>query len=132
MLTRMIAVALVLFLSPAFRDASRRRSLVRGPVEFVVAVARLTDRRTLPPTVEGSMDRDDNPLKHAPHTASAVVAEVWRHRYGREQAAYPMASLRHAKYWPPIGRVDNVYGDRNLFCSCVPVAVYETTVEDKA
>jgi glycine dehydrogenase len=69
----------------------------------------------------GALPRDDNPLKHAPHTALAVCAGDWPHRYTREQAAYPLASLRESKYWCPVARVDNVYGDRNLFCSCVPV-----------
>ena len=70
---------------------------------------------------EGRMDRDDNPLKHAPHTAAVIAADDWSHGYGRELAAYPLKSLRHGKYWVPVGRADNVYGDRNLFCSCVPV-----------
>jgi len=73
----------------------------------------------------GRMDRADNPLKHAPHTASALLADSWPHRYTREQAAYPLASLRQNKYWPPVGRADNVYGDRNLFCSCPPVEDYQ-------
>jgi glycine dehydrogenase len=73
---------------------------------------------------EGRMDRADNPLKHAPHTAASLLDE-WTHRYSREQAAYPLASLRNAKYWPPVGRADNVYGDRNLFCSCVPIEAYK-------
>jgi glycine dehydrogenase len=68
---------------------------------------------------EGRLDRVDNPLKHAPHTALALTADVWSHRYTREQAAYPLPWVRERKYWPPVGRVDNVYGDRNLFCSCV-------------
>jgi len=70
---------------------------------------------------EGRMDREDNPLKNAPHTAGVVMADDWKHAYGRELAAYPVKSLRHGKYWVPVGRADNVYGDRNLFCSCVPV-----------
>ena len=70
----------------------------------------------------GALPRDNNPLKHAPHTAAAVVGDAWEHPYTREQAAFPVASLKAGKYWPTIGRVDNVYGDRNLFCSCVPVA----------
>ena len=70
----------------------------------------------------GELPRDDNPLKHAPHTALAVSASDWSHPYTRERAAYPVASLRDAKYWCPVARVDNVYGDRNLFCSCAPVA----------
>jgi glycine dehydrogenase len=75
---------------------------------------------------EGRADRADNPLKHAPHTAAAVTADAWSHAYRREEAAYPLAALRATKYWPPVARVDNVYGDRNLFCSCVPVADYAT------
>jgi glycine dehydrogenase len=71
---------------------------------------------------EGRADRVDNVLKHAPHTAAAVAADDWPHRYKRADAAYPVASLREAKYWPPVARVDNVYGDRHLFCSCPPVA----------
>ena len=71
------------------------------------------------------MDRADNPLKHAPHTASVLLADGWEHRYPRAQAAYPLPSLRHNKYWPPVGRADNVYGDRNLFCSCVPIDAYK-------
>jgi len=75
---------------------------------------------------EGRADRDDNPLKHAPHTAAVVVADDWKHAYPREQAAYPLPSLVARKYWPPVGRADNAYGDRNLFCSCVPVSDYAT------
>jgi glycine dehydrogenase len=74
---------------------------------------------------EGRADRADNVLKHAPHTAAAVTADHWNHAYRREDAAYPVASLREAKYWPPVARVDNVYGDRNLFCSCIPVSAQE-------
>ncbi len=70
----------------------------------------------------GEWPRDDNPLKHAPHTAAAVAASDWSHPYTREQAAYPLPALRQGKYWAPVGRVDNVWGDRHLFCSCVPVA----------
>ena len=69
----------------------------------------------------GALDRSDNPLKHAPHTAAAVCADAWAHAYSRRQAAYPVASVAEGKYWCPVARVDNVYGDRNLFCSCVPV-----------
>lgn len=72
----------------------------------------------------GSWDREDNPLKHAPHTAEQVVGDNWQHAYGRETAAYPLPALRRSKYWSPVGRVDNVYGDRNLFCSCVPLDAF--------
>jgi glycine dehydrogenase len=74
--------------------------------------------------VSGEFDREDNPLKHAPHTAQVVMADGWSHKYSREQAAYPVASLRKQKYWPPVGGADNVYGDRNLFCACVPMSEY--------
>jgi glycine dehydrogenase len=73
---------------------------------------------------EGKSDREDNPLKHAPHTAAVVVADDWTHTYSRETAAYPLASLITRKYWPPVGRADNAYGDRNLFCSCIPLSEY--------
>jgi glycine dehydrogenase len=69
----------------------------------------------------GEWDRVDNPLRNAPHTAQDVCADEWPHQYGREQAAYPVASLRAAKWWPPVGRVDAAGGDRNLVCSCPPV-----------
>jgi glycine dehydrogenase len=73
----------------------------------------------------GVLHRADNPLKHAPHTAAAVSSDEWKHGYSREQAAYPLKSLRAWKYWSPVGRVDNVYGDRNLVCSCPPLSDYE-------
>jgi glycine dehydrogenase len=73
---------------------------------------------------EGRMDKDDNPLRNAPHTAAMVMAETWAHDYSRELAAFPLASLKRQKYWPPVGRVDNVYGDRNVMCSCVPMSAY--------
>ncbi|ACY16422.1 aminomethyl-transferring glycine dehydrogenase [Haliangium ochraceum] len=66
----------------------------------------------------GRADREDNPLKRAPHTAQQVSADNWERGYSREQAAYPVASLREYKYWPPVARVDNAYGDRNLVCTC--------------
>ncbi|GHA70231.1 glycine dehydrogenase (decarboxylating) [Formosimonas limnophila] len=72
----------------------------------------------------GELPADDNPLKHAPHTAAVVSADEWTHAYPRSQAAYPVASLRSRKYWPPVSRADNVYGDRNLFCSCIPISEY--------
>ena len=73
----------------------------------------------------GKLDREDNPLRHAPHTAGVVLADTWDRKYTRELAAYPVASLRDAKYWPPVGRADNSYGDRNLFCACVPLEEYK-------
>ncbi|MDE2077519.1 MAG: aminomethyl-transferring glycine dehydrogenase [Burkholderiales bacterium] len=74
----------------------------------------------------GQQPKDDNLLKNAPHTAAALLKSDWPHAYSREAAAYPVASLRKQKYWSPVGRVDNVYGDRNLFCSCLPVSEYQS------
>ncbi len=73
---------------------------------------------------QGGWPQDDNPLKNAPHTAASLLVAEWHHPYPRELAAYPLGNQAHAKYWPPIGRIDNVYGDRNLLCSCVPVGDY--------
>jgi glycine dehydrogenase len=72
----------------------------------------------------GEWPRDDNPLKNAPHTAPALLKPDWPHAYSREQAAYPTASLLQNKYWAPVGRVDNVWGDRNLMCQCSPMSAY--------
>jgi glycine dehydrogenase len=73
---------------------------------------------------EGSADREDNVLKNAPHTAAVVTSDAWDHKYTREAAAYPLKSLVTRKYWSPVGRADNAYGDRNLMCSCVPISEY--------
>jgi glycine dehydrogenase len=73
---------------------------------------------------QGNWPRDNNPLKHAPHTAASLLGAVWERPYSRELGAFPVASLKAVKYWPTIGRVDNVYGDRNLFCSCIPLSDY--------
>ena len=74
----------------------------------------------------GQFSLDDNPLVHAPHTAAVVTADNWTRGYSRSQAAYPVTSVRANKYWPPVGRLDNVYGDRNLICSCPLISDYET------
>ena len=74
---------------------------------------------------EGRADRRDNPLHGAPHTALEAAADSWSHAYGREQAVFPAPWVREHKFWPAVGRIDNVWGDRNLFCSCPPVASYE-------
>ena len=74
----------------------------------------------------GQFELDDNPLVGAPHTAAVVSADSWTRNYSRSQAAYPLASLRENKYWPPVGRLDHVFGDRNLVCSCPSISDYET------
>ena len=74
---------------------------------------------------DGRLDRQDNPLKHAPHTALQVSGSEWKHAYPRELAAFPLPSLKQHKYWPPVSRVDNVHGDKNVFCACIPVDAYK-------
>jgi glycine cleavage system P protein (glycine dehydrogenase) len=71
----------------------------------------------------GAWPREDNPLRNAPHTAEEIAGE-WRHPYSREQAAYPLPSLRSSKFWPPVKRVDQVFGDRNFFCACPPTEAW--------
>jgi glycine dehydrogenase len=83
-------------------------------------------RTEIDEVVSGKADRADNVLKHAPHTAEVVSATRWRHAYTREQAAFPLPFVRAKKFWPPVGRIDNPYGDRNLFCSCPPVDTFES------
>ena len=75
----------------------------------------------------GYFDKTDNPLKNAPHTHVELTANEWKHKYDRETAAYPSATLKSYKYWPPVARVDNVYGDKNLFCSCPSMDEYKET-----
>ena len=77
----------------------------------------------------GRLDRADNPLKNAPHTAARVTADDWTHPYSRKQAAFPLPFVAAAKYWPPVARVDNAYGDRNLVCTCAPLADYAQAAE---
>ncbi|MEJ1096596.1 MULTISPECIES: aminomethyl-transferring glycine dehydrogenase [unclassified Pseudoxanthomonas] len=78
---------------------------------------------------EGKLDPEDNPLKNAPHTATMVAGSEWAHAYPRELAAFPLPSLKLQKYWPPVARVDNVYGDKNVFCSCVPIEAFAGEIE---
>jgi glycine dehydrogenase len=73
---------------------------------------------------QGTMDRQDNPLKNAPHTADDVTADAWDHPYGREQAVFPAPWVRERKFWPYVNRVDNPWGDRNLTCTCPPMEAY--------
>jgi glycine dehydrogenase len=91
--------------------------------------AMLAIRGEIAAIAAGRLDRADNPLKHAPHTAQEVMAESWPHRYSRAQAAFPLPWVAAAKYWPPVKRVDNVYGDRNLVCTCAPLEAYAAAAE---
>ena len=86
--------------------------------------AMIAIRQEIAQIERGERDATDNVLKNAPHTAQMLLAEDWHHDYPRQQAAYPVASLRDNKYWPPVGRVDNAWGDRNLVCACLPIEAY--------
>ena len=74
---------------------------------------------------KNEFDKLDNPLKNAPHTYLELASNEWKHKYTREEAAFPSEHLRHNKYWAPVARVDNVYGDRNLVCSCPSMDEYK-------
>ncbi|WP_084963451.1 aminomethyl-transferring glycine dehydrogenase [Thermoactinospora rubra] len=89
-------------------------------VEAMVAI-----RGEIAKVASGEYDRTDNPLRNAPHTAEHVSSDTWEHPYTRAEAAYPVPSLREAKYWSPVRRIDQAYGDRNLVCACPPLEAYE-------
>jgi glycine dehydrogenase len=91
--------------------------------------AMIAIREEITAVQEGRLDAQDNPLCNAPHTLEDVTASSWEHPYSRELAAYPVASLRRYKYWAPVNRVDNVYGDRHLFCSCPSIDAYRQEEE---
>jgi glycine dehydrogenase len=86
--------------------------------------AMIAIRGEIQAVIDGKADPEDNVLKNAPHTAAAVSADDWAHPYSREQAAYPLPFVRERKFWPSVGRIDNPFGDRNLFCTCPPIEEY--------
>lgn len=87
--------------------------------------AMIAIREEIAKVASGAYDRTDNPLRNAPHTADSLVADEWGHPYSRTEAAYPLPSVREGKYWSPVRRIDQAYGDRNLVCSCPPLEAYE-------
>ncbi|HJE57882.1 MAG TPA: aminomethyl-transferring glycine dehydrogenase [Nocardiopsis listeri] len=87
--------------------------------------AMIAIRGEIDKVAKGEWDAEDNPLRGAPHTAEALTADEWDRGYTRSEAAYPLPSLRQDKYWPPVGRIDQAYGDRNLVCSCPPPEAFE-------
>jgi glycine dehydrogenase len=89
---------------------------------FIAAMVSI--RQEIKKIETGEWPQDNNPLKHAPHTAASLLVAEWARPYSREIAAFPIPELKQTKYWPSVGRVDNVWGDRHLTCSCVPVADY--------
>ncbi len=86
--------------------------------------AMIAIRAEIDAIAKDEMDAEDNPLRNAPHTVHVIGSDDWTHPYTREQAAWPMAWLRDAKFWPSVGRIDNAWGDRNLVCSCPPMSEY--------
>ncbi len=94
---------------------------------FIAAMAAIAGE--IAAVARGDWPRDDNPLKAAPHTAQALAVEHWPHAYARAVAAFPLPWVAAAKYWPPVARVDNVYGDRNLVCTCAPLSAYAEAAE---
>jgi glycine dehydrogenase len=84
--------------------------------------AMIAIRREIQAVIDGKADPKDNVLKNAPHTAAAIASSEWTHPYSREEAVFPLPFVKERKFWPSVGRIDNPYGDRNLFCSCPPVA----------
>ncbi len=89
---------------------------------FVTALE--TIRAEIRAVAEGKLDKQDNPLKNAPHTLAEVTASEWKHSYSREQAAFPAPWLKQHKFWPTVARIDNAYGDKHLVCACPSVESY--------
>jgi glycine dehydrogenase len=87
--------------------------------------AMIAIRKELQDIIDGKLDKTDNPLKNAPHTIVTVMSNSWNHSYTREQAVFPVPSLKKNKFWPSVGRIDNTYGDRNIFCVCPPMEEYK-------
>jgi glycine dehydrogenase len=95
---------------------------------FIEAMASI--RGEIKRVEDGAWDAKDNPLKHSPHTVADVAAEDWPHKHSRDEAAFPVPSLKDgSKYWPPVNRIDQVYGDRHLVCSCPPLEAYQNAAE---
>jgi glycine dehydrogenase len=90
----------------------------------------LAIRAEIDQVADGTWDLAGSPLRNAPHSAASVVSDAWDKPYSRELAAYPVAALRAAKYWPPVRRIDGAKGDRNLVCSCPPIEAYADDVAE--
>jgi glycine dehydrogenase len=93
---------------------------------FITAL--LSIREEIRAVEKGEIAAEDSPLRYAPHTVAALVGD-WDRKYSRETGCFPPGAFRVDKYWPPVGRVDNVYGDRNLICTCPPVESYAEAAE---
>jgi glycine dehydrogenase len=88
--------------------------------------AMISIRQEIAEVENGQADPEDNVLKHAPFTAEILLKTEWNHKFSRERAAFPLPWLRSNKYWPPVSRVDNAYGDKNIVCQCPPIDSYQS------
>jgi len=104
-------------------ESENKRELDRF-CETMIAI-----RKEIEDVRQGRVKAEDSLLRHAPHTHRLLIAEDWARPYTKQQAFYPLSHINDDKYWPPVGRIDNVYGDRHLFCSCLPVSEYEETTK---
>ncbi|MEQ8524876.1 aminomethyl-transferring glycine dehydrogenase [Gracilimonas sp.] len=91
--------------------------------------AMISIRKEIQEIEDGIADKEDNVLKHAPHTQRVIMADDWNRSYSREKGAFPLEELKYDKFWPSVSRVDDAYGDRNLVCSCIPMSAYEEGIE---
>ncbi len=91
------------------------------------ADAMIAIRKEIQEIIDGKADLEDNVLKNAPHTAAEATSDQWSHPYSRTKAVYPLSYLRENKFWPPVGRINNTYGDRNIMCVCPPIEAYAET-----
>ncbi len=91
--------------------------------------AMISIRKEIQEIEDGIADKEDNVLKHAPHTQRVIMADDWNRSYSREKGAFPLEDLKYDKFWPSVSRVDDAYGDRNLVCSCIPMSAYEEGIE---
>lgn len=87
--------------------------------------AMISIREEIAEIENGVVDKEDNVLKNAPHTADCVISGEWEHAYSRDKAVYPLSWVRDQKFWPTVRRIDSAFGDRNLFCSCIPTEAFE-------
>ncbi|MEQ8532178.1 MAG: glycine dehydrogenase (aminomethyl-transferring), partial [Imperialibacter sp.] len=92
--------------------------------------AMLSIREEVREVEKGLADREINVLKNAPHTQKVALAEVWQLPYSREKAVFPLEYVKSSKFWPSVSRIDNAYGDRNLFCSCIPISEFSETLAE--
>ena len=110
--------------NPPEGGGEKAEDAVEEPVEVPLLEQAVKDASKLK-VKSGDFDKLDNPLKNAPHTHLELSADEWKHLYKREEAAFPNEYLKVNKFWPPVGRVDNVFGDRNLVCSCPSLQEYK-------